>query len=220
MTKKLELVVGRWGYELTMNEFTPIQYKKIQEYALKHDKHIEDVILYEIGDALDIGNDWYDFDNLGHYYGPSSPDCSLMVYNDKGERIEEHNIDEINYNEVISKIESQDDNILVTYVSSEKGNLKTFELELKDDEEFDIKKLKLEINVILTPNNVYEIVNEATYDGESLYGDGGDTTGKGLDCEIKLPLSLLEEEKRLVNTPLKELEEKEKWTEGEGPQTD
>ena len=105
-------------------------------------------------------------------------------------------------------------------MSSEKGNLKTFELELKDDEEFDIKKLKLEINVILTPNNVYEIVNEATYNGESLYGDGGDTTGKGLDCEVKLPLSILKEEKRLVSSNLKELEEKEKWAEGEGPQTD
>lgn len=220
MTKKLELVVGRWGYELTMNEFTPAQYKKIQEYASKNDKHLEDVIIYEIGDALDIGNDWYDFDNLGHYYGPSSPDCTLMVYDENGERIEEHNLGEVNYNEVISKIEGDPNNVLVTYVSSEKGNLKTFELELKDDEKFDIKKLKLEINVILTPNNVYEIVNEATYNGEPLYGDGGDTTGKGLDCEIKVPLSIIEEEKKLTPSNLKELKEKEQWTEGEGPQTD
>ena len=130
MTKKLELVVGRWGYELTMNEFTPAQYKKIQEYASKNDKHIEDVIIYEIGDALDIGNDWYDFDNLGHYYGPSSPDCTLMVYDENGERIEEYNLDEVNYKEVISKIQGDPNNVLVTYVSSEKGNLKTFELDI------------------------------------------------------------------------------------------
>jgi hypothetical protein len=218
--KKLELVVGRWGHELTMNEFTPAEYKKIQEYALKENKHIEDVILYEIGDALDTGNDWYDFDNLGHYYGPSSPDCTLMVFNEEGERLSEHNIDELEYEEVISKIESNPENILVTYMSSEKGNLKTFELELKEGEEFDIKKLKLEINVIFTPNNVYEIVNEATYNGESLHSDGGDTTGKGLDCEIKLPLSILKEEKRLVNTTLQELKEKEMWIKGDGPQTD
>ena len=85
---------------------------------------------------------------------------------------------------------------------------------------FDIKKLKLEINVILTPNNVYEIVNEADYNGEVLCSDGGDTTGKGLDCEIKLPLSFIKEEKRLVISTMEELIEKEKWTEGEGPQTD
>ena len=132
----------------------------------------------------------------------------------------EYDVCELEYSEVISKIESKPDNILVTYISSEKGSLKTFELELKDGEEFDIKKFKLEINVILTPNNVYEIVGEADYDNETLFSDGGDTTGKGLDCEIKLPLSFIKEEKRLVTTTLEELIEKEKWSEGEGPQTD
>jgi len=219
MSKKLELIIGRWGHELTMNEFTPEEYKKIQDYALENNKEIEDVILYEIGDALDTGNDWYDFDNLGHYYGPSSPDCKLMVY-EGTKLLGEYDVCELEYSEVISKIESKPDNILVTYISSEKGNLKTFELELKDGEEFDLKKLKLEINVILTPNNVYEIVGEADYDNETLFSDGGDTTGKGLDCEIKLPLSFIREEKRLVITTMEELIEKEKWSEGEGPQTD
>jgi len=219
MSKKLELIIGRWGHELTMNEFTPEEYKKIQDYALENNKEIEDVILYEIGDALDSGNDWYDFDNLGHYYGPSSPDCKLMIY--QGTKLlGEYDVSGLEYSETISKIESKSDNILVTYISSEKGNLKTFELELKDGEEFDIKKLKLEINVILTPNNVYEIVGEADYDGEVLFSDGGDTTGKGLDCEIKLPISFIKEEKRLVVSTMEELIEKEKWSEGEGPQTD
>jgi len=219
MSKKLELIIGRWGHELTMNEFTPEEYKKIEGYALENNKEIEDVILYEIGDALDTGNDWYDFDNLGHYYGPSSPDCKLMVY--QGTKLlGEYDVSGLEYSETISKIESKSDNILVTYISSEKGNLKTFELELKDGEEFDIKKLKLEINVILTPNNVYEIVGEADYDGEVLFSDGGDTTGKGLDCEIKLPISFIKEEKRLVISSMEELIEKEKWSEGEGPQTD
>jgi len=219
MSKKLELIIGRWGHELTMNEFTPEEYKKIQDYALENNKEIEDVILYEIGDALDTGNDWYDFDNLGHYYGPSSPDCKLMIY--QGTKLlGEYDVSGLEYSETISKIESKSDNILVTYISSEKGNLKTFELELKDGEEFDIKKLKLEINVILTPNNVYEIVGEADYDGEVLFSDGGDTTGKGLDCEIKLPISFIKEEKRLVVSTMEELIEKEKWSEGEGPQTD
>ena len=219
MSKKLELIIGRWGHELTMNEFTPEEYKKIEDYSLENNKEIEDVILYEIGDALDTGNDWYDFDNLGHYYGPSSPDCKLMVY--QGTKLlGEYDVSALEYSETISKIESKVDNILVTYISSEKGNLKTFELELKDGEEFDIKKLKLEINVILTPNNVYEIVGEADYDGEVLFSDGGDTTGKGLDCEIKLPISFIREEKRLVVSTMEELIEKEKWSEGEGPQTD
>ena len=219
MSKKLELIIGRWGHELTINEFTPQEYKKIEDYALENNKEIEDVILYEIGDALNTGNDWYDFDNLGHYYGPSSPDCKLMVYNGTN-LLGEYEIPQLEYEEVISKIESKPDNILVTYVSSEKGNLKTFELELKEEEEFDIKKLKLEINVILTPNNVYEIVGEANYNGKTLFSDSGDTTGKGLDCEIKLPLSFIKEEKLLVTSTIEELIEKEKWSEGEGPQTD
>ena len=219
MSKKLELIIGRWGHELTMNEFTPEEYKRIQNYALENNKEIEDVLLYEIADALDIGNDWYDFDNLGHYYGPSSPDCKLTVY--QGTKLlGEYDVCELEYSEVISKIESKPDNILITYISSEKGNLKTFELELKEEEKFDIKKLKLEINVILTPNNVYEIVGEAEYNGKDLFSDGGDTTGKGLDCEIKLPLSFIKEEKLLVTTTVEELIEKEKWSEGEGPQTD
>ena len=205
MTKKIELVVGRWGYELTMEEFTPIQYKKITEFALKNDINVEEVFLQHIGEVLDTGNDWYDFDSLGHYYGASSPDCTLKVFNEKRELLEEYNVDDIEYNEVISKIEEDMNNILVTYVSSEKGNLKTFELELKDNEEFDIKNLKLEVNVILTPNNVYELVNEATYNGKPLDSDGGDTTGKGLDWEIKLPLSIIAEEKQLVISALKKI---------------
>lgn len=72
-------------------------------------------------------------------------------------------------------------------------------MELKEDEIFDIKKLTLEINVILTPNNVYEIVGEADYNGRILFSDGGDTTGKGLDCEIKLPMSIIKEEKSFSN---------------------
>lgn len=219
MSKKLELVIGKWGHELTMNEFTPEEYKQIENYTLENNKEIEDVLLYEIGDALNSGNDWYDFDNLGHYYGPSSSDCKLMVYEDT-KLLDEYDICEIEYSETISKIENKTDNILVTYISSEKGNLKTFELKLKDGEKFDIRKLKLEINVILTPNNVYEIVGEAEYDGKNLFSDGGDTIGKGLDCEIKLPLSFIREEKRLVTITMEELIEKEKWSEGEGPQTD
>jgi hypothetical protein len=220
MSKKLEICIGKWGHELTMNEFTPQEYKKITDFALKNEISIEDVFLYHAGEVLGSGNDWYDFDNLGHYYGPSSPHCTIMVFNESRELLEECNIDEVDYKEVISKIEEDINNVLVTYVSSEKGNLKTFELELKDNEEFDIQNLKLEINVILTSTNVYEIVNEATYNGEPLYGDGGGTTGKGLNCDIKLPLTIIEEEKQLTVSALQDLKEKEKWLEGEGPQTD
>ena len=67
---------------------------------------------------------------------------------------------------------------------------------------------------------MYEIVNEASYNGKVLYTDSGDTTGKGLRCDIKLPISILEEEKKLVTTKLNELKEKESWSKGEGPQTD
>lgn len=219
MAKKLKLVIGKWGYELTMHKFTPEQYKKITNHSIENCITLEEVFLYELSEILDVGNDWYDFDSLGHYYGPSLPDCKLFVFEDGNTIPREYDISHVETEEVISKIENDDTNIFVTYVSSEKGNLKILELELEETN-FDINKLKLELNVILTPNNVYELINEVSYGGKILYGDNGDTTGKGLTCEIKLPLKIIEKEKKLVINTIKDLEEKEKWAEGEGPQTD
>ena len=58
-------------------------------------------------------------------------------------------------------------------------------LRLGDDEEFDIKKLKLVVNQIETTDSVFDLIQELSYDGEPLNGDGfSDTSGKAFDVEI------------------------------------
>ena len=88
--------------------------------------------------------------------------------------------------EIVSKDYPElDDGIMVSFITWEKGQMHSCEFEIGYDEEFDIKKLKLVVNHIETPDSYYEIIKELIYNGEPLNGDGfGDTTGKAFDVEI------------------------------------
>ena len=78
---------------------------------------------------------------------------------------------------------------MVSFITWEKGTLDTCEFEIGDDEEFDIKKLKLVVNQIETTDSVFDLIQELSYningDYFPLNGDGfSDTTGKSFDVEI------------------------------------
>ena len=60
-----------------------------------------------------------------------------------------------------------------------------WELEIGDDEEFDEKKLMLEVKEIMSPSSIYEVITGFSYNGKEISNEGpGDTTGKGLEVEI------------------------------------
>ena len=75
---------------------------------------------------------------------------------------------------------------MISFITWEKGTLDTCEFEIGDNEEFDIKKLKLIVNQIETTDSLFEIIQELWYDGKPLNGDGfSDTDGKAFDVEIE-----------------------------------
>ena len=62
----------------------------------------------------------------------------------------------------------------------------TCEFQLGENEVFDIKKLKLVVAQVETTDNYFELIQEMSYDGEPLNGDGfSDTDGKAFDVEIE-----------------------------------
>ena len=56
---------------------------------------------------------------------------------------------------------------MVSFVTWEKGQMHSCEFEIGDEEEFDIKKLKLVVSHIETPDSYYEIIKEMFYNGEA-----------------------------------------------------
>ena len=70
-------------------------------------------------------------------------------------------------------------------ISWEKGTILEGEFEIGDDEEFDEKKLMLEVKEIMSPSSIYEVITGFSYNGKEISNEGpGDTTGKGLEVEI------------------------------------
>ena len=89
---------------------------------------------------------------------------------------------------------------MVSFVTWEKGQMHSCEFEIGDEEEFDIKKLKLVVSHIETPDSYYEIIKEMFYNGEALNGDGfGDTTGKAFDIEIEEECDCDDEEEEEIS---------------------
>ena len=189
--KKIEITIGGSGHEITRSKFTQEELDKVKKYCEENDEDIESVLTNDLEEVLDDRGSWYDCDDLGHFMG-GNLSCKIYVtiisMKDAIPQEEEFEFEtddaEITYSTEHTWPKFKD-GIMVSFVTWEKGTMESCELELDDNEEFDIKKLKLKVLEIETPENVYEIINELSYDGEPLNGDGfGDTTGKAFDVEI------------------------------------
>jgi len=180
--KTITIEVGGSGHEITRSKFTNDEMEKIKDYCKENDSDVESVLTSELGEIFENRGEWYDCDDLGHFSG-GNLSCNLYVTVDDEEYEFETKDTEI---EVVSKDYPELDNgIMVSFITWEKGQMHSCEFEIGYDEEFDIKKLKLVVNHIETPESYYEIIKELIYNGEPLNGDGfGDTTGKAFDVEI------------------------------------
>jgi hypothetical protein len=190
--KKIEIIIGGSGHEITRSKFTTEELNKVKEYCEKNDEDIESILTNDLDEVLEDRGSWYDCDDLGHFMG-GNLSCKIYVtvisMKDVAIHEEEYEFEtrdaEIEYNREYSWPEFEDGK-MVSFVTWEKGTMDSCEFELNDSEEFDIKKLKLKVFEIETPSNVYEIINEVSYNGEPLNGDGfGDTNGKAFDVEIE-----------------------------------
>jgi len=181
--KKIEIIIGGTGHEITRSNFTSDEVKKLDEYCKENDTDRESALSGELDEIFEDRYMWYECDDLGHFVG-GNLGCKLYVSVDDDEY--EFETKDVEIEEKSIDYPDLEDGTMVSFVTSEKGTMDKCEFELGDDEEFDIKKLKLEVSKIETPNSYYDIITGWSYDGKSLEGEGvSDTTGKAFDVEIE-----------------------------------
>ena len=182
--KKIEIIIGGSGHEITRSKFTCEEIKKIKEYCEKNDTDMESVLTNELGEVFEDRGDWYDCDDLGHFMG-GNLDCKIYVTTEDDDFEFETKDAQIENKSQDYPTEVLDDGVMVSFITWEKGTLDTCEFEIGDDEEFDINKLKLVVNQIETTDSVFDLIQELSYDGKPLNSDGfSDTSGKAFDVEI------------------------------------
>ena len=182
MSKKIEIIVGGSGHEITRSKFSCEELGKIKKYCEENDTDMDSVLTNDLDEIFEDRGQWYDCDDLGHFMG-GNLSCTIYVTVDDEESEFETADAKI---EIVSKDYPElGDDMMVSFITWEKGTLDTCEFEIGDDEEFDIKKLKLVVNQIETTDSVFDLIQELSYDGEPLNGDGfSDTSGKAFDVEI------------------------------------
>ena len=187
MSKKYTIQIVGYGAEIVQAKYSDEEMDKIMLYLNETGHELEDVTIEnhfsEIIDDREI-YDWYEQDDMGHYYGGEIDSCSLYI---NGEENNIHQMDEddkitIEYNshEITGK-----DNIITT-VSQEKGILFDGEFELDDDEVFDTKKLKLIIDEIGYEDYEASLIKTIEYNNEEITEHGPDTRGKGIESYMNL----------------------------------
>ena len=183
--KEVEIKIGGTGHEITRSKFTCEEIKKVREYCQENDEDMESVLTNDLEEVLEDRGQWYDCDDLGHFMG-GNLGCKLYVTVDDEEYEFETNDVQIQTKSQDYPTEGLDDGVMISFITWEKGTLDTCEFEIGDDEEFDIKKLKLVVNQIETTDSLFEIIQEMWYGGLQLVGDGfSDTDGKAFDVEIE-----------------------------------
>lgn len=187
MSKKYTIQILGYGSEIVQAKYSDEEINKIITYMDDSGHELDDITLNnlfsEIIDDREI-YDWYEQDDMGHYYGGEIDSCSLYI---NGEENDIHQMDEddkitIEYNshEITGK-----DNIITT-VSHEKGILFDGEIELNDDEVFDTKKLKLIIDEIGYEDYEASLIKTIEYNNEEITDNGPDTRGKGIESYMDL----------------------------------
>ena len=183
MGKEVEISLCGGGYEIVQSQFSDDEIKLIKEWANKKGEDMVSAFLYGIGEILEDRTDWFECDELGHFYG-GDLGCKIYLTHPDGE-METFYIEDA---EIDSKEEIYAMTVTgttVSCVSCEKGTIKLGTVELEDNEKFDIKKLKLIVSEVMCPDSYYELVTDWSYDNKTIDDEGpADTTGKGFEVEI------------------------------------
>ena len=193
--KKVEIRLGGTGHEITRSSFTCEEIKKIKEYCKENDEDIESVLTNDLEEVLENRGPWYECDNLGHFMG-GNLSCKLYVTVDGDEYefetgdvvMSTHHVETVDEEGLVSDLELAvrlNDDVMVSFITWEKGILNTWEFEIGDDDEFDINKVKLHVEEVETNDSLYSLIEELWYEGLPIEGEGfSDTDGKSFDVEI------------------------------------
>jgi hypothetical protein len=185
MGRYISIQVIGYGEELVQGTFTDKEIEILENEMEKRDETLGTIMSYDVNSILPEKFDWYECDDITHIYGASVYSSNIKIV-DGDKEIVLDNVwdleDEPHLGVVVSEeFDSYDpDNNIITSISYEKGWIMYGGWELEDDEELDIKKLKIKIKDILFKNFEESLITDIIYDGKEIMWDS-DTTGKSFD---------------------------------------
>jgi hypothetical protein len=180
MSKLVTITIQGYGQELVQGTWP-------DEEIIKLTKNIDDPndndvssVIWELHEILPDSYDWYDRDNLCHYYGGLASECSVTIL--QGDKETDYTDiwqlgATIDYEEEYNYTGKEN---IITSISSEKGVLFGGNIELNDTEEFDVTKLTIATKGVIFNGHENELITKVSYDNREVDNDfGADTNGKG-----------------------------------------
>ena len=138
--------------------------------------------------------EWSQNDMYYHKYGPHYFDSTIKVTNENGEVILESDVEDIEFNEEIEAVEfdekyytvmGYDYKPIIASTLEDNGLSFNTTIEIEDDEEFDINKLRLFVDTVQVEFDEYtDIISRIEYNGQKLDSDGEDTQNESFNITI------------------------------------
>ena len=187
MGKEYTIEIRGYGMEVVKSKYTDEEIKKIQDYMDDNDCDLSEIMANSLMDEIIEDRDiyeWYEQDDLGHFHGGELESCDLVVNGEETylQDLEDDEIIEVEYN--LHEV-TGDENVITT-VSIEKGILFGGVIVLEDDEEFDMSKIKLNVDIVGYDDYETSIISSVEYNNKEVDNDNLDTRGTGLQSYIDL----------------------------------
>lgn len=187
MGKEYTIEIRGYGMELVKAKYTDEEIKKVQNYMDDNDCDLSDIMANSLMDEIIEDRDiyeWYEQDDLGHFHGGEIESCDLVINGEETyiQHLEDDDMIEVNYN--LHEV-TGDENVITT-VSIEKGILFGGVIVLEDDEEFDMSKIKLNVDIVDYDGHESSIISSVEYNNKEVGNDDLDTRGTGLQSYMDL----------------------------------
>jgi hypothetical protein len=187
MGKEYTIEIRGYGMEVVKAKYTDEEIKKVQDYMDDNDCDLSEIMANSLMDEIIEDRDiyeWYEQDDLGHFHGGEIESCDLVINGEETyiQHLEDDDMIEVEYNvhEVINN-----ENVITT-VSLEKGILFGGVIVLEDDEEFDMSKIKLNVDIVGYDDYESSIISSVIYNNKEVGNDDLDTRGTGLQSYIDI----------------------------------
>lgn len=187
MGKEYTIEIRGYGMEVVKDKYTDEEIKKIQDYMDDNDCDLSEIMANSLMDEIIEDRDiyeWYEQDDLGHFHGGELESCDLVVNGEETyiQHLEDDDVIEVEYN--VHEVTGNEN--VITTVSNEKGILFGGVIVLEDDEEFDMSKIKLNVDIVDYNDYETSIISSVEYNNKEVDNDGLDTRGTGLQSYIDL----------------------------------
>jgi len=187
MGKEYTIEIRGYGMEVVKSKYTNEEIKKVQDYMGDNDCDLSEIMANSLMDEIIEDRDiyeWYEQDDLGHFHGGELESCDLVVNGEETylQDLEDDEIIEVEYN--LHEVTGNEN--VITTVSIEKGILFGGVIVLEDDEEFDMSKIKLNVDIVGYNDYESSIISSVEYNNKEVDNDDLDTRGTGLQSYMDL----------------------------------